>query len=293
MNNLTGKIIKGIGGFYYVKTCEGIVECRARGNFRKKDILPYVGDDVAISAEDDGTGYVLEIKERKNRFIRPPISNIDKMVIVVALRDPAPDFLFIDKLLVTAEHNNVEAAVCFNKADICENFREYVETYENAGYKVFVTSAKDNWGVDEVRNYMKNSVTAVCGFSGVGKSSLLNAITCSDSFAVGDISTKLSRGKHTTRHVELYEYGENSYIADTPGFSMLSLNENIDSAELIECFPDLQQYVGECRFADCSHVNNRFCGVCKALDNKLISKTRYDNYCYLYNTLSDNKEWKK
>jgi len=292
MDKLSGKIIKGIGGFYYVKTDCAIIECRARGNFRKRDILPCVGDNVVISVEDDGNGYILEIIKRKNRFIRPAVSNIDKIVVVAALRDPAPDFLFIDKLLVTAEYNNVEAAICFNKADICENYQEFVETYNNAGYKVFVTAVKDNYGVDAVREYMKNSVTAVCGFSGVGKSSLLNAITHTDNFAVGDISAKLSRGKHTTRHVELYEYGENSYIADTPGFSMLSLDENMTSNELIEYFPDLYKYVDECRFGDCTHVNNRFCGVCQALDDKLISKTRYDNYCYLYNTLSDNKERK-
>ncbi len=294
MNNENGKIIKGIGGFYYVKTSKGLIECRARGRFRKNDILPYVGDNVVISVEDDNkSGYVLEIKERKNRFIRPPIANVDKILIVAALRDPVPDFLFIDKLLISAEFNNVEAAICFNKSDLCDDIEEYKSIYEGAGYKVIITSATKNEGIESVREFMSGSVTAVCGFSGVGKSSLLNCVTRTENFAVGDISEKLSRGKHTTRHVELYEFDNNSYIADTPGFSMLALDEQIQTDDLINYFPDLKKHTDDCRFGDCTHINNRFCGVCNALENNLIKKSRYDNYCYLYNTISDNKEWKK
>lgn len=285
--NKTGKIIKGIGGFYYVKTDSEVIECRARGKFRKDSLMPYVGDDVEIS-----DGYVLSINPRKNVFIRPPIANIDKLIIVAASADPKPDFLYIDKMLVTAEANNVEAAVCFNKSDLTDECSEYAKIYSDSGYKVFITSVKENLGIQELRSYMKGSVTALCGFSGVGKSSLINAITDNNLFEVGEISSKLNRGKHTTRHVELVQYDDNSYFADTPGFSMLSLGENIDSDNLINYFPDLAKYSYECKFSDCKHISSKFCSVYDAVTDGFVSRSRYDNYVSLYNTQKDNKEWK-
>lgn len=283
----TGKIVKGIGGFYYVKTIDGIIECRARGKFRKDFLMPYVGDNVEISQ-----GYVLNITPRKNLFIRPPIANIDKLIIVAASDNPKPDFLYVDKMLVTAEANKVEAAVCFNKSDLTDECVEYAKIYSLAGYKVFITSVKENIGIEELKSYMKGSVTALCGFSGVGKSSLINAVTDNYLFEVGEISSKLNRGKHTTRHVELVEYDDNSYFADTPGFSMLSLADNINSDDLIDYFPDLKEYSHECKFSDCRHISSKFCSVYDAVAEGKVSRSRYDNYVSLYNTQKENKEWK-
>ena len=282
-----GKIIKGIGGFYYVKTPDGIVETRARGKFRKDSLMPYVGDNVKVS-----DGFVMEIMPRKNMFVRPPIANIDKLIIVAASMNPAPDFLYIDKMLVTAAANNVETALCFNKCDLTSECEKFAEIYKNAGYKVFVTSTVDNLGIEQLKEYMKNSVTALCGFSGVGKSSLINAITQTYAFEVGEISSRLNRGKHTTRHVELVEYDDNSYFADTPGFSMLALSKDIEADKLIQYFPDLKRFSDNCKFADCSHISSKFCSVCDAVLRGDISASRYENYVTLYNLQKENKEWK-
>ena len=292
MKNDRGKIIKGIGGFYYVKTENSIVECRARGKFRKDSILPYVGDNVQISVNEDNTGYVVSIDERKNSFIRPPIANIDKLLIVASLSDPEPDTLFIDKMLVCAEANNVKAAICFNKSDLSDDREKYVDIYKSAGYDVFLTSALSGSGTEDLRVFMKSCTLAVCGFSGVGKSTLLNSLTGLSNFATGEISRKLNRGKHTTRHVELVEYEKDSYIADTPGFSMLELPAGMTSEILIDYFPDLKVHTGECKFSDCGHTSDKFCSVYDALVEGKISESRYENYKYLYNEISNRKNYR-
>ncbi len=292
MKNDKGKIIKGIGGFYYVKTETSVVECRARGKFRKDSVMPYVGDNVQISVNDDNTGYVVSIDERKNCFIRPPIANIDKLLIVASLSDPEPDTLFIDKMLVCAEANNVEAALCFNKSDLSGNEKKYTDIYNFAGYEVFLTSAINGKGTEKVYDFMKDCTLAVCGFSGVGKSTLLNSLTGLSSFVTGEISQKLNRGKHTTRHVELVEYEKDSYIADTPGFSMLELPAELTSDMLIEYFPDLKKHSGDCKFSDCSHTSGKFCSVYDALLKGEISESRYENYKYLYNEIQNRKNYR-
>jgi len=287
-----GKILKGIGGFYYVDTADGIFECRARGKFRKDSIVPYVGDNVRISVEVDGSGYVTEIFDRKNSFIRPPIANVDKLLIVSASANPSPDTLFIDKMLVTAQAAGVTPALCFNKADLNDSVLALADLYSAAGYQVFVTSTIDNYGIDNIKNFMKNSITALCGFSGVGKSSILNLITDSTDFQVGEISLKLSRGKHTTRHVELVKMTHGTYLADTPGFSMISIPNEITPSQLIDYFPDLKKYAN-CKFGDCSHTSTKHCGVYEAVSQGMVSHQRYENYKTLYNSLKDNKEWIK
>ncbi len=289
----TGKIIKGIGGFYYVETDQGLIECKARGKFRKNDITPIVGDNVEINIDDDGFGYVLHILKRTNSFIRPPIANIDKLLIVSSVITPSPDPLFIDKMLVIAEASSVNAALCFNKSDLNNDTHHIIEVYQKAGYNVFVTSTKDDTGLDDIKQYMAGSVMAVCGFSGVGKSSILNKLTNSNDFAVGEISEKLSRGKHTTRHVELIKISANTYLADTPGFSSLSLSESIDCQSLINYYPELASHTCKCKFSDCSHTSQKHCGVYDALVSGEVSNCRYENYKLLYNTLKNNKEWKK
>ena len=293
MANKTGKIIKGIGGFYYVETPDGIVECKARGRFRKEDISPIVGDNAEISIDDDNKGYLLSILKRTNAFVRPPVANIGKLLIVSSVSNPAPDPLFIDKMLVIAKASSVEAAICFTKSDLDADVTELVETYNSAGYKVFVTSTKDETGIDEIKQYMSGSVLAVCGFSGVGKSSLLNKLINKDDLLVGDISAKLNRGKHTTRHVELIKISDDTYLADTPGFSSLTLSDSVDAETLIDYFPELAVHTVKCKFNDCTHTSPKYCGVYEAMKSGEISQSRYNNYVFLYNSLKDNKEWKK
>lgn len=295
MSLLYGKILKGIGGFYYVKTESGIIECRARGKFRKNDFQPLVGDNVAVLLSSDDSGYVTEIFDRKNSFVRPPISNIDKLVIVSSVSTPQPDTLFIDKMLVTAMANGIEdVCLCFNKADenpVCAE--ELKKTYIRAGYRVFITSTINKVGVDELKEYISSGVVAVCGFSGVGKSSIVNAVTGKKLFEVGEVSSKLKRGKHTTRHVELIELGEETYLADTPGFSMLELDSGIEPDDLIKYFPDMVDYSGDCRFFDCNHIDIVDCGVCEAYRKGEISVSRYENYKYFYTKLKTTKEKKR
>lgn len=290
---LTGYILKGIGGFYYVKTAEGIIECRARGNFRKKDITPCVGDIVDISTEGDSLGYVINIHERKNHFIRPPISNVDTFVIVFSAKNPEPDFVFVDKLTVIAKRYGAEVILCVNKSDLCDE--EMVcrirKIYEKSGFDIIVTSAKDNVGIDQLKDKIKDKLTAFCGFSGVGKSSILSRIT-GEELETGDVSKKLKRGKHTTRCVELLEYKENSFLADTPGFSNLELSVmGIRKDELEGLFPEFENHLGDCYFTGCSHRKEKGCGLKDAVEKGLISQERYSSYVEFYDILSKIKEW--
>jgi len=290
---LTGYILKGIGGFYYVKTSEGVIECRARGNFRKKDITPCVGDLVDISTEGDSLGYVINIHERKNHFIRPPISNVDTFVIVFSAKNPDPDFVFVDKLTVIAKKYGADVILCVNKSDLCDD--DMVEKikgiYENSGFDVIITSAKDNTGIDELTEKISNKLTAFCGFSGVGKSSILSRIT-GEELETGDVSKKLKRGKHTTRCVELLEYKENSFLADTPGFSNLELSVmGIRKDDLEGLFPEFNKYLGDCYFTGCSHRKEKGCCIKDAVDNGDISQERYSSYVEFYDILSKIKDW--
>ncbi len=294
MNEKKGKILKGIGGFYYVKTDVGLIECRARGVFRNKSVMPYVGDNVTIELSNDGTGYVTSIETRDNYFIRPPIANVDLMLIVVAMSNPSPDLMFLDKMLIQAHYAGVEAIICFNKSDLLSEDADfsYIDIYENLGYKVFVTSTYTGEGIDKIKDAINGKVISVCGFSGVGKSSLLNTILGKANLEVGEISKKLSRGKHTTREVSLIEYTNGSYLADTPGFSSLALPDAINKNNLKDYFIEFKSFENNCRFSDCLHITDKLCGVCEAVKNKKISQSRYDNYINLYENIKDKKEWK-
>ncbi len=294
MSTYTGKILKGIGGFYYVKTDVGVIECRARGLFRNKSVMPYVGDNVKIDVSDDGTGYVTSIYERQNFFIRPPIANVDLLLIVVALANPSPDLMFLDKMLIQAKHADVEALIVFNKCDLASDEKDnpYEDIYLNLGYRVYTTSTYTGAGMAKLKDAIKGKVISVCGFSGVGKSSILNSILGNKDLEVGEISKKLSRGKHTTREVSLIEYQNGSYLADTPGFSSLALPEGITKDNLKDYFTEFKNYSSDCKFSDCVHTSPKFCGVCDALKNGEISDSRYNNYINLYELLKDKKEWK-
>lgn len=290
----TGTIVKGIGGFYYVDTNENIIECKARGHFRNKKLSPCVGDKVEITIDGDGKGTIDVINERKNVFVRPPVSNIDEMIIVASVSNPSPDLTFIDKMLVIAHNCDVDVKICFNKSDLDDgNVNSIVQMYRDAGYDAFTTSTVENIGIDIIRSSIKGKTVAFSGFSGVGKSSLLNAALDNDVMQTGKVSERLKRGKHTTRHVELIRYN-GGYIVDTPGFSMLDFPLDITKDSLKDYFPEFAKYEEDCKFRNCNHMgNSNVCAVCKAcIDNK-ISSSRFENYKNFYDTLMQRKEWKK
>ncbi|MBO5007528.1 MAG: ribosome small subunit-dependent GTPase A [Clostridia bacterium] len=290
----TGTIVKGIGGFYYVDTGEEIVECKARGHFRNKNMSPCVGDKVDITITGEGKGSLDTIHQRSNVFIRPPVANIDAMIIVASVQNPAPDLAFIDKMLIIAQNSNVDVKICFNKFDLDNgSVNELVQMYRNAGYTAFTTSTVEDIGIDLIRKSLSGRITAFSGFSGVGKSSLLNAVLKQQVMQTGDVSERLKRGKHTTRHVELISYN-NGYIVDTPGFSMLDFPKEITKDELKDYFPEFLNYESQCRFRGCNHMGNtKVCAVCDAVQKGEISETRFNNYKSFYDILSQRKEWQK
>ncbi len=290
----TGIIVKGIGGFYYVDIGSEVIECKAQGHFRNKNLAPCVGDKVGIIIDTDRKGAICEIFDRTNIFIRPPVSNIDAMIIVASLKSPSPDLAFVDKMLVIAKANGVAVTICFNKADLDDSAaKKLVEIYKGAGCKTIYTSAVCDIGIDCIRNELKGKTTAFCGFSGVGKSSLLNSVTGLEIMQTGEVSQRLKRGKHTTRHVELVKYND-GYIVDTPGFSMLDFPDSITKYNLSEYFPEFTHYESECKFRDCTHVaQSDVCAVCAAAERGEIPPSRYQNYKDFYMLLSQRKEWKK
>ena len=289
INMSKGIILKGIGGFYYVQTAERVVECRARGVFRKKDVKPLPGDMVEIEELSDGTGSVVDIEKRKNSFVRPPIANIDCMVIVAAAKNPNPDSRFIDKMLVICESKNVYPILCFNKCDLADDYKNIADVYRKIGYRVIETSTVENYGIDELKSEIIGKVTAFAGFSGVGKSSIMNELFSSLNLPTGDVSKKLNRGRHTTRHIELFQYDENSYVADTPGFSMLEFFD-IELEDLQTYFPEFAHFSPECKFRGCQHLGGKQCAVINAVENGDISAERYQSYLDFYNTIKQDKE---
>ncbi|OHW62646.1 putative ribosome biogenesis GTPase RsgA [Andreesenia angusta] len=278
---LEGKIVKGIGGFYYVKSDGEIYECRARGIFRKQDIVPMVGDDVKIrlNKEDETTGYVEEILERRNELFRPPVSNVDQAVIVFALRSPDPNLWLLDKFLILAEEQEIDIAICFNKIDLVsdEEKLEYNRIYENAGYRVLNTSTETGEGIECLREVLSGKTTVFAGPSGVGKSTLLNTVQPDLKLQTGSVSEKTSRGKHTTRHVELMSLELGGYVLDTPGFSSLEL-DFLTEENLEVYFPEIYSKSEDCRFRGCRHNKEPGCAVKSAVEQGEISEKRYENY---------------
>lgn len=288
---LKGTIVKGIGGFYYVDTEDGLIECRARGKFRKNEILPMVGDRVTVETSSNNTGSVKEIDERHNFLVRPAVSNIDMLMIVAAVSNPSPDTALIDKMLVIAEQKGIKGALCINKSDLDSdgNVEKIRNCYMRAGYDVFVTSAEKDEGVDNLKTVLKGKTTAFAGLSGVGKSSILTRIT-GRKLETGDTS-KIERGKHTTRHVELIKI-DGGYVFDTPGFSQLDV-ENMRYNELENFFPEMEKYKGECKYRGCSHISEPECAIKKALDDGDISQSRYESYVKMYEKLKLIKDWER
>lgn len=287
-----GIIVKGIGGFYYVESNGEIYECKARGSFRKERLTPLVGDCVEIKLDEKGYNSIEQIKERKNFFNRPPVANIDKLVIVVSTCEPVPNFLIIDRLTCVAFYKNVQPVIVITKDDL-KNADEIISIYKITGIPVFVVSNND--GNDELtllKNALKGSVCAFTGNSGVGKSTLLNRLYSDLNLETGEISQKLGRGRHTTRCVELFKT-EDGYIADTPGFASLDFETNdiIVKEELAYCFPEFQDYLGKCKFTSCSHTGDKGCKIKDVLEQGLISKSRYNSYTELYNEVKNIQDW--
>ena len=281
---INGKIIKGIGGFYYVDTEKGLYECRARGIFRKNKITPLVGDRVSISVvdEENKKGVVEEIEKRDTELVRPPIANVDKALIVFAIKNPAPNLSLLDRFIVLAEKENLEIVIVFTKVDLDadgEPLEELKSIYEVSGYKVIPVSNKLKLNIDKIKEELKENTVVFAGPSGVGKSSLLNEV---------DKNFELKTGKHTTRHAELLKLECGGMVADTPGFSSLTLDD-IDESELKEYFIEFDKY-DDCRFGSrCIHENEPSCAVKEAVENGEISKKRYESYIQLLNEIRSGK----
>lgn len=286
---MRGKIYKGIGGFYYISAENGeTVECKARGRFRKEHITPMIGDDVEIDVKN-GKGSITEIYERKNRLIRPAVANIDLVVVVVAAKDPSPATLVTDKMLVNAEINGIEALVCINKTDLAD--AEYLKNiYECAGYKTICVSAEKNIGLDELFALIKGKTAAFAGVSGVGKSTILSYLT-GEELQTGSVSDKISRGRHTTRHVELFKVSGGGYVLDTPGFSSVK-TEDISAKNLGVCFPEFADYASLCRFRGCAHIDEPDCAIKEKVADGTIPQSRYTSYKELYEIQRGKKQWK-
>ena len=290
---INGKIIKGIGGFYYVDTEKGLYECRARGIFRKNKVTPLVGDRVSISVvdEENKKGVVEEIEKRDTELVRPPIANVDKALIVFAIKNPAPNLSLLDRFIVLAEKENLEIVIVFTKVDLDadgELLEELKSIYEVSGYKVIPVSNKLKLNIDKIKEELKENTVVFAGPSGVGKSSLLNEVDKNFELKTGEVSDKIKRGKHTTRHAELLKLECGGMVADTPGFSSLTLDD-IDESELKEYFIEFDKH-DDCRFGSrCIHENEPSCAVKEAVENGEISKKRYESYIQLLNEIRSGK----
>lgn len=289
---MTGLIIKAIGGVYTVEASEGVYECKARGVFRKKNISPVCGDSVEFSLENDGTGVIDKINERKSLLIRPPLANLDLLVFVTSTCEPQPNLLLLDKFIAIAEYKKITPAVVFTKIDKCD-FKQYEDIYSKAGIAVFAVDNTTGEGSAEVRDFLSGKLSAFTGNTGVGKSSLLNNIFPQLELATNEISKKLGRGKHTTRHVQLYKLECGGYIADTPGFSSFDTNryDIIFKDDLADCFCEFREYMGKCRFVNCSHTKEKGCAVIEAVNEGRIPRSRHESYVEMYEQARQLKEW--
>lgn len=285
------RIIKALSGFYYVQTGDGVVECRARGRFRRQDQSPLVGDFVRITRQGD-KGVLEALLPRKNAFIRPAVANIDQLVVLASCAIPVTEPFLIDRVLAIAQLQNVPALVVVNKDDLAPA-QPLAEIYRRAGVPVLVTSAETGEGIEALREALAGKLSCLTGNSGVGKSSLLNRACPQLQLPVGEVSEKLGRGRHTTRHIELYSLGSNTFVADTPGFSAFDTErmELVHKEQLQYAFPEFAPYLGHCQFPDCAHRKEPGCAVRKALAEGKIGQTRYSSYERLYELASQLKEW--
>lgn len=291
---MQGKIIKGIAGFYYVEVAEsGVYECKAKGVFRKDKVKPLVGDDVELEVldEQEKTGNITAILPRRNALIRPAVANVDQAMVIFAMKNPRPNFSLLDRFLLMMERQGVKTIICLNKQDLAdpEEAEEIRRVYRECGYQVVLTSLKEEAGMADVEELLRGKTTVVAGPSGVGKSSLTNRMQGEVLMETGEISRKLKRGKHTTRHSQLIPLGKDTFLCDTPGFTSLYVEE-MDKEELRFYFPEFTHYEGKCRFQGCVHIHEPGCAVKDALEAGELSRRRYDNYVEFYEELKEKEK---
>lgn len=292
---MQGKIVKGIAGFYYIHVVEsGVYECKAKGIFRKEKIKPLVGDNVLIEVldEEEKTGNIIKILPRNNELIRPAVANIDQALVVFAVTKPSPHFNLLDRFLVMMESKQIPVILCFNKEDLADDtqIKELEQIYSGCGYPCVFTSALEKRNIGEIKELLKGKTTAIAGPSGVGKSSIINILQPEANMETGAISQKIERGKHTTRHSELFPIDGNSYIMDTPGFSSLYVND-FEKEELKYYFPEFEKYEGKCRFHGCDHIHEPGCAIKDAVSSGQISEVRYDDYSEMYQELKNKRRY--
>ncbi|MCX7904209.1 MAG: ribosome small subunit-dependent GTPase A [Caloramator sp.] len=288
---MEGIIVKGIGGFYYVELHNGeLIECKARGKFRKENITPLVGDRVYIEKINNSQGVIKEIKERKSQLIRPPVANVDQVVVVFALKDPDISFTLLDRLLVHVEEKNLDCIICFNKSDLDEDgkFQQVYSIYTRAGYKVIKTNALRKEGLDELKALLKGKINVFAGPSGVGKSTIFNSIQDKVTMETGEVSEKIGRGKHTTRYAQLIRIDDETYLVDTPGFSTLDLSF-IEPEDLQYYFKEFRNFIGQCKFSSCLHVKEKDCAIIDNVAEGNICRTRYNNYLEFLNEIIEDR----
>ena len=290
-----GKILKGVAGFYYVHVAEsGIYECKAKGIFRLENQKPLVGDDVIIDvlSESDMEGNITEILPRKSELLRPAVANVDQVLLVFAVTKPKPNINLLDRMLVRMERDAIPSIICFNKCDLAkdDDIRKLQDIYEKTAYPVRFITTQSPDDVSMIKGFLAGKTTALAGPSGVGKSTLINQLSPEIQMETGEISKKIGRGRHTTRHAQLISLDEHSYLVDTPGFTSLTVDD-FELEELASCFPEFAQYEPQCRFRGCSHLNEPDCAVRAALEQNLISESRYHSYGLLYQELSEKNKY--
>ena len=290
---LSGVILKGIGGLYFVDTDNGVYACKPRGIFRYRNQKPMIGDFVKIDvvSESDKEAVIIDVENRTSALYRPAVANVDQVLITFSVASPNPNFILIDKIILLTEKEKLEPVIVFNKSElgISDEVAKRIEIYKNIGYRVIITSAKTNEGIEELREVMSDRISVFAGPSGVGKSSLSNAILPGIELKTGEISEKIKRGKHTTRHSELIKLDFGGFLVDTPGFTNLDLH-NFDVHEISEYFIEFESLEHGCKFNDCAHISEPGCEVKEALKNGEIFKERYDSYIYIRNEILSRKE---
>lgn len=292
---MTGKILKGIAGFYYVHGTDGrVYECKAKGIFRNRKVKPLVGDDVEFSILEEAgeKGNIDEILPRRNALIRPAAANVDQALVIFSVTRPEPNLNLLDRFLVMMDVQQIPVKICFNKMDLTEDDKRAAlgSIYKGAGYPVYFTSTYDNQGIQEVRQLVKGKTTVLAGPSGVGKSSLTNLLYPKAEMETGTISEKIQRGKHTTRHTELFGMGRGTYMMDTPGFSSMYI-EAMECKDLKDYFPEFEAFEEDCKFLGCVHIGEKVCGIKEAVSAGKISESRYENYRLLYQELKEKRRY--
>lgn len=290
---MQGIIIGNVSNTYKIETTEKIYVAYARGKFKNRDIKPLVGDRVEIEVTDEekNEAIIEEILPRNNEIKRPKIANIDQIIFIISTKNPKPDLLMLDKQLAYAEKIHVEPIIVVNKCDLKEIYKSIKELYSKVGYKVIVTSAKHNIGIDELKQVLQNKISVFSGNSGVGKSSIINALFDKEKTQEGEISKKNKKGKNTTTDTKLYKLEKDTYIADTPGFSSFEISE-IESTELDKCFREFVPEIEKCEFVGCTHIKEENCGVKKAMQEGRVSTERYERYCNMYDELKEKEKYK-